>query len=298
MPERAKQYRNWSFTLNNWQDKPDLVKALSELKVRYIVQGKEVGEEGTPHLQGTCCFPSPCTESAARKKLQGCHVEPCVSLQHSIAYCKKDGDYEERGTAPITQQAKGEAEQERWKRIYEAAEEGREEEIPYHIRFINYKAIAYRREQGRKKRKLSDTEDTMEWYYGPPGTGKSRKAREENPDAYLKTCNKWWDGYEDEDVVLIEDFDKTHGVLCHHMKIWADRYPFHAEIKGGSTGNIRPRKIVVTSNYHPSDIWTAEQDLAPILRRFKVTKFGNYPESKGTAQCAESLREFANSVFM
>ena len=304
MPEPAKPRRNYTFTLNNWQDKPELVKHLNEVKVRYMVYGKEVGEEGTPHLQGTCIFPDAKSESAARKTLPGCHVEPCVSLFDSIEYCKKDGDYTERGKPPMTQADKGaagkEAEQERWKQIREAAEEGRYDDIPESIRFLNYKCVEYHRQIGKKKRKLEDTEIEHVWYCGPAGTGKSRKAREENPDAYLKTCNKWWDGYEDESVVLIEDFDKSHSVLCHHMKIWADRYPFNAEVKGGTTGNIRPSKIVVTSNYHPKDIWTEEQDLDPILRRFKVTKFGEYPEKKGRANCPDSLREFANvaSVFM
>ena len=50
------------------------------------------------------------------------------------------------------------------------------------------------------------------WLWGPPNTGKSYKARDisekqfgETP--FIKDCNKWWDGYDGEKVVVLDDVD-------------------------------------------------------------------------------------------
>jgi hypothetical protein len=111
------------------------------------------------------------------------------------------------------------------------------------------------------------------WFWGPSGTGKSMEARRRWPMFFYKNCNKWWCGYDGQATIMVEDFDKNHACLCHHLKIWADRYPFTAEVKQGSTGTIRPDRIVITSNYHPRDIWPDAGDLEPILRRFKIVHF-------------------------
>lgn len=270
---KTPQFRNYTFTVNNPTESD--VASLEAIPCKYIVYGQETGESGTPHKQGTVVFKSAKTLSAAIKALpKRAHVEVCKFIHKSIEYCKKDGDFVERGTPPKNQEEKGKMEQERWANFISLAEQDRLDEIDPKDRVKHYRAAEYFRSEGAKKRKLDDTEERMEWYYGPSGTGKSRKARTENPAAYLKMCNKWWDGYADEDCVIIEDFDKKHDVLAHHMKIWGDRYDFLAEHKGGAK-RIRPKKIIVTSNYHPKDIWTEVADLEPILRRFKCVHFAS-----------------------
>ena len=267
------KYRNFTITVNNPTEED--VTLLDTVPCKYIVYGNEVGESGTPHKQGTIIFKSQKTLSAAIKSLpRRAHVEVCKHVFKSIEYCKKDGDFIERGEPPKTKEDQGNMEKERWANFISLAEQDRLEEIDPKDRVKHYRAAEYFRSEGAKKRRLEDTEERMEWYYGPSGTGKSRKARSENPAAYLKMCNKWWDGYADEDCVIIEDFDKKHDVLAHHMKIWGDRYDFLAEHKGGAK-RIRPKKIIVTSNYHPKDIWTQVADLEPILRRFKCVHFGS-----------------------
>lgn len=62
------------------------------------------------------------------------------------------------------------------------------------------------------------------WYVGDSGAGKSFNARKDYPDAYIKNCNKWWEGYKKEKYVIMDDIDKNHECLGHHLKIWTDHY--------------------------------------------------------------------------
>ena len=61
------------------------------------------------------------------------------------------------------------------------------------------------------------------WYCGATGTGKSRAARDGSPGYYLKDLNLWWDGYDGQDCVIIEEFHPRvpHGVK-QKMKEWCD----------------------------------------------------------------------------
>jgi len=256
-----KRYRNFCFTQNNYKN----TLLTDELACKYMLYGKEIGESGTPHLQGFVSFSCGRTLSAVIKSLPGCHVEIARNPQAAMEYCKKDGDFTERGVAPLTLSAaakKGVAE--RWA----LAKEGRFEELPPE-NLQSYERIYKKYKPNPEPTGSLD----HEWYYGDTGTGKSKKARDDNPDAYIKDPqDRWWDGYNGEDVVIIDDFDKYQVKQGGDLKRWLDHYPFQAPVKGGYQ-LIRPKKIIITSNYHPNEIWDDNQTLEPLLRRLHVLHF-------------------------
>lgn len=112
-----------------------------------------------------------------------------------------------------------------------------------------------------------------EWHYGVTGAGKSHAVRTKYPAAFIKSNNMWWDGYQGEPVVIIEDLGPKI-IAPDKMKLWADKYPFKAEVKGAHM-YIRPEKIVVTSNYRIGEIWEDPADYVAIIRRFEVTCWPN-----------------------
>ncbi|AGA18388.1 hypothetical protein [uncultured marine virus] len=269
-----KQSRNFTFTLNNYtQEHLTTLEILVEQKaVKGIFYGKEVGESGTPHLQGFICFTTTKSMKQCIKAIPGAHVEFMKgTIEQNVAYCSKDNDFVTLGTLPMTQKKKGEAEKERWEEALAAAKEGRFDDIPADIQF-RYDRNIKRIYAENKPKPQTLNKLTNEWYCGPSGTGKSKQARDKYPDAYVKLNNKWWDGYADEETVIIDDFDKYDIALSGHLKRWSDHYPFPAEFKGG-VKVIRPKRIIITSNYTPEEIWEEEATLGPIRRRFHITQF-------------------------
>lgn len=111
------------------------------------------------------------------------------------------------------------------------------------------------------------------WIYGKPETGKSlfvRRFAGSPTNLYVKNQNKWWDEYQGEPVVLLDDFDTKGACLSHLLKIWSDRYRFRGEVKGSGTP-LCYRVFFITSNYVPAQIWPEDSDAelrTAIIRRF------------------------------
>lgn len=99
--EQANPTRHWVFTLNNYNDGEQDGSWLPEAE--YWVIGKEVGETGTPHLQGYVVFMDryrlkQITDSHPVAKR--CHWEPQSKFStpnQAADYCKKEGSFLEHG---------------------------------------------------------------------------------------------------------------------------------------------------------------------------------------------------------
>jgi len=91
--------RGWTFTINN-DTFEDLI-GLIETDFEYLVIGFEVGDSGTPHIQGYIYFKNPRMLKGVRNLMPRAHllVSRGTALQN-LKYCSKSGDFYEFGTIP------------------------------------------------------------------------------------------------------------------------------------------------------------------------------------------------------
>jgi len=263
---------NYVYTLNNWT--PEEAQELQMVPCRYHQYGEEVGKEGTPHLQGFICFNNARYFEAVRKLLpQRCHIEVMKGkIEHNERYVSKQNLAFTKGEPPISQAQKGQMEKDRYAHAIALAKEGKIDEIDADLQVRHYSTWKAILKDNPPKLECNETMDNY-WYYGSSGTGKSSNARKDYPDAYYKLPNKWWDGYKGESTVIIEDIDPSHAdCMRYFFKLWSDHGPFPAETKGGRMV-IRPRRLVVTSQYPLSDVFTDSETRTAISRRFTMVQF-------------------------
>lgn len=273
--------RGWCFTLNNYTDAEET--ALQHIQFAYLIYGREVGLNGTPHLQGYIHFTN-AKKFTQIKAMLGLryHLERRKgTLEQAITYCKKDGDYLEFGRKPMSGKEKGQAEKDRWGTILSMAKAGDitglQREYPKEAILHGPRLLALHEPNTQP----IDGPLSHEWWVGPTGTGKSRLVWELYPQHFAKTLNKWWDGYKFQDVVVIEEWAPRNECTASFLKVWADRYAFSAEVKGAILPMIRPKKLIVLSNYTIEQCFPQKEDCDPLLRRFTVI---NFPGSKFHAQ--------------
>jgi len=278
----SRKKTSYGFTWNNYPENWDSV--MSDLfatgRFRYIVGGEEIGEETqTPHIQGHIDLKNGTTMSGAQKFLQKhgikCSLIQFQSKQHcknNRKYCEKDGKFQTWGEKP--QQGKRTDLERYMEDIKENPSKRRRVLMEEHSSVMarypkfadEYKSLVQKIETLDWK----DGDPPNYWIYGKSGSGKSFIARQlcAFEDLYDKTLDTWWQNYDDQSHVLIDDFSPDYRQLATPLKRWSDRYPFPADIKCGGRV-IRPKHVIVTSQYHPRQCFTST-DSEAIFRRFRV----------------------------
>ncbi len=241
------QGKHWCLTINNPVN-GDIPEDKDQFE--YLIVGRETGEDGTKHLQVYVIFKWRKNRKGVSAVFPRAHIEYKQGpMEKASDYCKKDGDYDVYGTLPKTAgQVSKERMKKRWEDAYASAKAGNLEEIPKNMLVPYYHA--WKRIQQDNPLPVEDLEKPCGiWLHGKTGAGKSHKARHDYGEFYDKPLNKWWDGYRGQETVILDDLDnETAKYIGPRLKRWADKYSFPAEQKG-TTVQLRPKRIIVTSQY-------------------------------------------------
>ncbi|WP_341246911.1 hypothetical protein [Nereida ignava] len=245
--------RNWIFTINNpTQKNHDAVMDMTENEKCLSMKAEtELGaKEGTPHIQGAIQWDNNISPAQCRKRLGGgCWVSKARGTWEDQDYCNKDpvvlpdghqycinfGDgWKGQGTRSELQQFREDID----------ADMDEERLLEAHIPTIaRYPQLEKRLRAARLKEKTRAFRTVrVEIIWGDAGTNKSRdqiydKKRKRGDNFIVpNTANlKWWDGYDGEETIVIEDFEGSRTCTVDRFKRLLDGHQLMLEVKGGQT---------------------------------------------------------------
>lgn len=254
----------WVFTLNNYTKEEE--NNLNLIICKYLIYGKEIGENGTPHLQGYIEFDSNRRLKRIKKEVSDrAHWETRKGTATEAAeYCTKDKDVFEKGIRSRTNQG-------RRKDLEEVAEMVREGKGMKDIieECSSFQSMRFAENLLKYKETKRNWKPEVFWYWGPTGVGKTKRAIEEASDPYISGKNlKWWEGYDAHSDVIIDDF-RADFCTFHELLRILDRYEYRIEVKGGSR-QLLAKKIWITSCHPPTQVYNTREDINQLIRRIDI----------------------------
>lgn len=253
----------------------------------------ERGESGTLHAQGYVVFKSGKTFASVKKILPGANIQARRGTdEQAWEYASKEdtrvgvgetfGVRLEQGKRNDLLVVKRKLDE--GTSMKDIAQEHFKEFCRYERSFRAYKRLVQ-----------SPTKPTTDvcLIYGPTGTGKSHFLLTEYPKAYWKQNSIWWDDYEGQETVVVDEF---YGWLPYtdFLRV-CDKYPLLCQTKGGQV-RAKFKRIFFTSNSLPKTWydWDKEHiNWAPFVRRF--TSF-MYFKSMETHMYFDNYIEFIKAV--
>ncbi len=225
-----------------------------------MVIGEEVGESGTPHLQGFITFKRSYRLAALKKLFPTCHWEPSKTTDAGN-YCMKEKYVVEDNRAQgkrtdlalVVETAKSGG-------LAMCVEQHPTAFIKYHggiEKFCYYIAAA------------CAFKPRVVWIHGPTGVGKTRAVVESEPDLWISGKSlRWWDGYHNQEAVLFDDFRRDFCTFHELLRI-LDRYPYSVEVKGGYR-QLNSKRMYITSCFKPDDVYETREDIGQLMRRISA----------------------------
>ena len=204
------------------------MQALKTGGIKRAIFAHEVGEEGTPHLQGFIHMKNAMTFTAVKKMLGSIryHIEPAKGTDYEAwRYCLKDGKIVLKfGDEPSV-----EGELSDWEKIAEMVRNGAS-----NLDIITrYPSIAIRCQAALDRMRLDYDRRHAAWrdvevtfITGPTGCGKTRGVMEKYgyENVYRATDKKHpFETYSGQEVIVFEEF--RGGYRCEDMLNWLDGYP-------------------------------------------------------------------------
>jgi len=280
-PAKSWKVRNVCFTLNNYTDEERGLCKAASAHCTYLVFSEEIGDSGTPHLQGYAEFAnsrSTGEEWSNLKKLFGSkryHFENRKAKKASDAadYCKGDytnheGKYKPKNDIVYEY---GEISNQGHRTDWDNAVLTLQTSSVTDVIQSQPQLLPAIRALERYKQLLIEPiqrEVRVIVLIGPPGTGKSRYVWETSPNLYSKPSGQWWDGYNGEEEVLLDDYygDIEYSELLKVL----DRYKYRVPVKGAYIG-ARWKTVYITSN-KPVEKWYPRKNIAALKRRITEIK--------------------------
>jgi hypothetical protein len=228
----ADRIRPWIITLNNPTDEEieALKTAVGHSNVVNASMALEVGENGTPHIQGWLRFQNGKTLSATKKFLgsKRYHLEQQYGSDYDAwFYTRKDGNILiEKGDHP----KEGEKLDSKWAIINRLISDGADlltilERYPDTIRQIGQlKQLIYEHSHTAQMSEWRDLDVT--YIYGDSGTGKTRYVMDTyGYDKVYRVTDKKnpFDGYQGQEIIVFEEFRSSF--MLDEMLNYLDGYP-------------------------------------------------------------------------
>lgn len=282
MAAKHDQARRWTFTLNNPED--HLEDDPNKLPYAYLVWQKEVGKEGTPHLQGFVCLKRQARLAALKKLMPAAHWEVMGgSVEHNEGYCTKCcEDWEDPGHSCKKQRldgpwVRGEKPKPGTRTDWEVFKSDCKSQISYidladkHFSIFMRYPRSFDRSFWLFKPKARAL-PTIIIFWGSSGTNKSWFVEQWFPESYRKNKSAYWDMYHGEDCVVFEEF-YSWLTLDDMLKI-VDWPPLMIDVKH-SSAYLTATTFVFTSNEDPRTWYPNMKDKPTYLALWRrISEYG------------------------